>query len=375
MKHLLAHYDFLIVGTGLFGATAANRLNELGYKVLVIEKRNHIAGNIYTKKVDGIDIHEYGAHIFHTDNEEVWSYVNRFMKFHMYSHQVKARYHDELYTLPFNMFTYEEMFKTNNIDEIKEIIEKEKEEFFANHDDKDNLECHIIKMVGTTIYRKLVKEYTEKQWHKDCSELPSSIIKRLPMRLEYNDSYFNDKYQGIPLEGYTKLVENMLQGIEVILNVDYLEHKEEFDSLADHVIYTGQLDRLYNFKFGRLEYRSLRFENEVVNVHKFQELPVINYTDKEHEFTRIIEHANFLNQNIDKTYITKEYPKDYVEGDEPYYAVNNEINNNLYQKYFELTKQDKKLIIGGRLGLYKYFDMDDTILEALNLVKDIENGK
>ena len=359
-------YDYLIVGSGLFGATVGYFLKKAGKKVLIIDKRDHIGGNIFTKKENGIDIHVYGAHIFHTTEQEVWDFVNSLDHFIPYNHSVDANYKGEIYSLPFNMYTFEKVFGSTDPDEVVKIIEKEKQE--AGIVDPKNLEEKAISLVGKTIYELLVKSYTEKQWGRKCTELPPFIINRLPFRLTYDKNYFNDQFQGMPEHGYTRIVEKLLEGIEVKLGVDYLTNKDEYNALAENIIYTGQVDALYDYKLGDLEYRSIRFENEWLDQPKFQEKAVINYTDGDTKFTRIIEHSHFLQQYGDKTLISKEFSSTYVRGGEPYYPVNNQRNNELYAKYVELAKQDKNLYLGGRLGLYKYLDMDDTIIEAFKLL-------
>lgn len=359
-------YDYLLVGTGLFNSVVGYFLNKAGKKVLFIEKRDHIAGNIFTKKENGIDIHVYGAHIFHTTEKEVWDFVNTLDNFIPYNHSVDANYKGEMYSLPFNMYTFEKVFGEKEPDSVVKIIEKEKNE--AGITDPKNLEEKAISLVGKTIYELLVKSYTEKQWGRPCTELPPFIISRLPFRLTYDNNYFNDAYQGMPEHGYTRVVEKLLEGLEVKLGVDYLANKEEYDSLAENVIYSGQVDALFNYELGDLEYRSIRFENEWLNQQKFQPKAVINYTDGDTKFTRIIEHCHFLKQYGDKTLISKEYSSTYVRGGEPYYPVNNQKNNELYGRYVELASKNPHLFLGGRLGLYKYLDMDDTIIEAFKLL-------
>lgn len=363
------NYDYLIVGAGLFGATVGYFLNKAGKKVLIIDKRNHIAGNIYTKHENGIDIHVYGAHIFHTTEKEVWDFVNKFDEFIPYNHTVDANYKGEMYSLPFNMYTFEKVFGTKDPDVVQKLIEKERNE--AGITEPKNLEEKAISLVGKTIYEILVKSYTEKQWGRSCTELPPFIISRLPFRLTFDNNYFNDQYQGMPKDGYTRVVENMLNGIEVKLGCDYLSDKDCFNSLADNVIYTGQVDALFDYELGDLEYRSVRFEDEWLDMEKFQPKAVINYTDAENKFTRIIEHCHFLKQYGSKTLISKEYSSSYKRGREPYYPVNNERNNALYKEYVELAKKTPNLHLGGRLGLYKYLDMDDTIIEAFKLLDEL----
>lgn len=360
-------YDYLIVGSGLFGSIFAYEANKKGKKCLVIEKRSHIGGNIYTENIEGIQVHKYGAHIFHTSNKEIWQYINNFAEFNRYTNSPVARYKDELYNMPFNMNTFNKLWGVITPKEAKDKIEEEKRE--AGIKGPKNLEEQAISLVGKTIYEKLVKGYTEKQWGKRATELPSFIIKRLPVRFIYDNNYFNDKYQGIPIGGYTQIIEKMLKGIEVKLNYDFFDHREELEKVAEKIIFTGPIDKYYNYKFGELEYRSLRFETEVLDLENYQGNAVVNYTEYEIPYTRIIEHKHFEYENDNpKTVITKEYPDEWVQGKEPYYTINDEKNNSLYQKYLELAKNDKNIIFGGRLGQYKYFDMDKVIAEALNCV-------
>ncbi len=362
-------YDYLIVGSGLFGSTFAYEANKKGKKCLVIDKRNHIGGNIYTEKIEGINVHKYGAHIFHTNNEEVWKYINSFAEFNRYTNSPIAIYKDELYNMPFNMNTFNKLWGVKTPKEAKEKIEEEKKS--ANITEPKNLEEQAISLVGKTIYEKLIKGYTEKQWGKRATELPSFIIKRLPVRFIYDNNYFNDKYQGIPIGGYTKIIEKMLDGIDVKLNCNFFENREALEKIAKKIIFTGPIDEFYNYKFGELEYRSLRFEDEIIDEENYQGNAVVNYTEYEVPFTRIIEHKHFEfgEGNPYKTIITREYPDKWTIGKEAYYSINDEKNNQLYEKYFELSKQNKNVIFGGRLGTYKYYDMDKVILEALKLVK------
>ncbi len=360
-------YDYLIVGSGLYGAIVARELKNAGYKVLIIEKRNHIAGNVYTEKRDNINVHVYGAHIFHTSDEKVWNYVNKYAKFNDFINSPLAYYKGEYYHMPFNMNTFHEIWGVNTAEEAKAKIEEEKAK--ENIKEITNLEGQAISLVGRTIYERLVKGYTEKQWGRDCKDLPSFIIKRLPLRFEYNNNYFNDIYQGIPIGGYTKLVENIIGDIEVKLNEDYLKNKDYWSKQAKNIIYTGAIDEFYDYKFGELEYRSLKFEVERIEKEFYQKNCVINYTEREVPYTRIIEHKYFENDQSPVTWITKEYPSDYKKGMEKFYPVNDEKNNNLYKKYAELTSNEKNIFFGGRLGKYKYYDMDDVIAEAL---KDFE---
>lgn len=360
-------YDYLIVGSGLYGAIVARELKNAGYKVLIIEKRNHIAGNVYTEKRDNINVHVYGAHIFHTSEEKVWNYVNKYAKFNDFINSPLAYYKGDYYHMPFNMNTFHEIWGVNTAEEAKAKIEEEKAK--ENIKEITNLEEQAISLVGRTIYERLVKGYTEKQWGRDCKDLPSFIIKRLPLRFEYNNNYFNDIYQGIPIGGYTKLVENIIGDIEVKLNEDYLKNKDYWNKQAKNIIYTGAIDEFYDYKFGELEYRSLKFEVERIEKEFYQKNCVINYTEREVPYTRIIEHKYFENDQSPVTWITKEYPSDYKKGMEKFYPVNDEKNNNLYKKYAELASNEKNIFFGGRLGKYKYYDMDDVIAEAL---KDFE---
>lgn len=361
-------YDFLIVGSGLFGAIFAYEATKKGKKCLVIEKRENIAGNIYTKEVEGIQVHEYGAHIFHTSNKEVWDYIQQFAEFNRYTNCPIARYKDELYNLPFNMNTFSKMWNIKTPDEAKSIIAKQIKE--ADISEPQNLEEQALSLVGRDIYEKLVKGYTEKQWGRKATELPSFIIKRLPVRFTYDNNYFNDKYQGIPVGGYTQIIEKMLQGIEVRLNTDFFKDRENFENIADKILFTGMIDEYFNYCFGELEYRSLRFESEILNKDNYQGNAVVNYTEYEVPFTRIIEHKHFENTVCPKTVITREYPANWKKGDEPYYPVNNEKNDNLFKKYKELAEKENKVIFGGRLGMYKYFDMHNIVAEALKCVNE-----
>ena len=364
-------YDYLIVGSGLYGAIVARELKNAGYKVLIIEKRNHIAGNVYTEKRDNINVHVYGAHIFHTSDEKVWNYVNKYAKFNDFINSPLAYYKGEYYHMPFNMNTFHEIWGVNTAEEAKAKIEEEKAK--ENIKEITNLEEQAISLVGRTIYERLVKGYTEKQWGRDCKDLPSFIIKRLPLRFEYNNNYFNDIYQGIPIGGYTKLVENIIGDIEVKLNEDYLKNKDYWYTQAKNIIYTGAIDEFYDYKFGELEYRSLKFKVERIEKEFYQKNCVINYTEREVPYTRIIEHKYFENDKSDVTWITKEYPADYKKGMEKFYPMNDEKNNNLYKKYAELASNEKNIFFGGRLGKYKYYDMDDVIAEALKDFVEIRN--
>jgi len=371
----MKQYDYLVVGAGLFGAVFAQQAKEKGKKVLVIDKRPHIAGNIYTKKVEGIDVHEYGAHIFHTNDRDVWKYVTKFIEFNRFTNSPVANYHGELYSLPFNMYTFNKMWGVVTPEEAINKIEEQKKA--ANITTATNLEEQAISLVGTDIYEKLIKGYTEKQWGRPCNELPAFIIKRLPVRLTFDNNYFNALYQGIPVGGYTKLVENLLAGIEVRLNVDYLEAKEEYDMLAEKVVYTGPIDAYFDYRLGTLEYRSVRFENELLDIPNFQGNAAVNYTDRETPWTRIIEHKWFTfgkdeeGNDLPKTVISREYSSEWKQGDDPYYPVNDEKNTALYEQYKELASHETNILFGGRLGEYKYYDMDKVIASALEKSKEI----
>ena len=363
-------YDYLVVGSGLFGSVFARQAADAGKKVLVIDKRPNIAGNVYTEKVEGINFHKYGAHIFHTNNTEVWNYVNRFATFNRFTNSPVANYKGELYSMPFNMYTFNKMWGVVTPEEAAAKIEEQKKEITG---EPQNLEEQAISLVGRDIYEKLVKGYTEKQWGRDCKELPAFIIKRLPVRLTFDNNYFNALYQGIPVGGYTKMVANMLDGIEVRLNTDYLENKDELDKLAEKVVYTGAIDAYFDYKLGALEYRSVRFDTEVLDTPNFQGNAAVNYTDRETPWTRIIEHKWFEfgkddeGNDIPKTVISREYSSEWKVGDEPYYPVNDEKNGKLYQEYKKLAEDEKNVIFGGRLGEYKYYDMDAVIASALGL--------
>ena len=364
-------YDYLIVGSGLFGAVCAYELKNRGKKVLVLEKRNHIGGNIYTEKIEGINVHKYGAHIFHTHDKAVWDYVCGFADFNNYINSPIAIYKDELYNLPFNMNTFSKLWGVKTPAEAEAKIEEEKRGCAIS--EPKNLEEQAISLVGKTIYEKLVKGYTAKQWGRECTELPAFIIKRLPVRLTYDNNYFNDRYQGIPVGGYTQIIEKMLSGVEVRLNTDFLADKEAFSALSDKIIYTGTIDAYYDYCFGELEYRSVRFETSVLNEKNHQGNAVVNYTDSEVPYTRVIEHKHFeFDTTSPRTVISKEYSKAWTKGEEPYYPVNNAENNAKYLKYKSLAEKEKGVIFGGRLGLYKYLDMDDVIAEALKTVGEIE---
>lgn len=366
-------YNYLIVGSGLFGSVFARQAADAGKKVLVIDKRPNIAGNVYTEKVEGINFHKYGAHIFHTNNTEVWNYVNRFATFNRFTNSPVANYKGELYSMPFNMYTFNKMWGVVTPEEAAAKIEEQKKEITG---EPQNLEEQAISLVGRDIYEKLVKGYTEKQWGRDCKELPAFIIRRLPVRLTFDNNYFNALYQGIPIGGYTKLVENLLEGIEVRLNEDYLEDKAEWNAMAEKVVYTGAIDAYFDYALGNLEYRSVRFENEILDIPNFQGNAAVNYTDRETPWTRIIEHKWFEfgkdddGQEIPKTVISREYSSEWKPGDEPYYPVNDEKNGALYEKYRLLAQKEENVIFGGRLGEYKYYDMDAVIASALSMCEN-----
>ena len=360
----MSHYDYLIVGAGLYGAVCAREAVNAGKKVLVIDKRPHIAGNVHTEEVEGINVHVYGAHIFHTNDRTVWDYVNQFAEFNRFTNSPVANYKGELYSLPFNMYTFNKMWGVVTPEEAQAKIEEQKRQ--AGITEPKNLEEQAISLVGTDIYEKLVKGYTEKQWGRPCRDLPAFIIKRLPVRFTFDNNYFNALYQGIPMGGYTKMVANMLDGIEVRLNVDYFDHKAELDALADKVIYTGPIDAYFDYRLGNLEYRSVRFETEVLDKPNFQGNAAVNYTDRETPWTRIIEHKWFEFGDQPKTVISREYSSEWKPGDEPYYPVNDQRNGALYQQYKALADAEEKVIFGGRLGEYKYYDMDAVIASALN---------
>lgn len=365
-------YDYLVVGSGLFGAVFARQATDAGKKVLVIDKRPNIAGNVYTEKVEGINFHKYGAHIFHTNNTEVWNYVNRFATFNRFTNSPVANYKGELYSMPFNMYTFNKMWGVVTPEEAAAKIEEQRQEITG---EPQNLEEQAISLVGRDIYEKLVKGYTEKQWGRDCKELTAFIIKRLPVRLTFDNNYFNALYQGIPIGGYTKMVANLLDGIDVQLNEDYLVNRAKWDALADKVVYTGAVDAFFDYSLGNLEYRSVRFENEVLDIPNFQGNAAVNYTDRETPWTRIIEHKWFEfgkdenGNDLPKTIISREYSSEWKPGDEPYYPVNDEKNGELYKKYRALADKEDKVIFGGRLGEYKYYDMDAVIASALECAK------
>ncbi len=360
-------YDYVIVGAGLFGSIFAYEAKKRGKKSLVIEKRNHVGGNIYCKNIEGINVHMYGAHIFHTNNKEVWNYVNNLCEFNNYINSPVANYKGELYNLPFNMNTFYQLWKVKTPNEAKAKIEEQLRE--VNIGEPKNLEEQAIKLIGKDVYEKLVKGYTEKQWGKRATELPAFIIKRLPVRFTFDNNYFNDRYQGIPNGGYNVIIEKLLDGVEVKLNTDFFQDREYFEGIADKVVFTGMIDEFYNYKFGELEYRSLRFENEILDNENYQGNAVVNYTEYEIPYTRIIEHKHFEYGTQPKTVITREYPSKWQRGSEPYYPINNAKNNSTYLKYKELADKEKNVIFGGRLAEYKYYDMHNVIEQALVAVK------
>lgn len=361
-------YDYLVVGAGLFGSIFAYEANKRGKKCLVIDKRDHIGGNIYTKETESINVHVYGAHIFHTSNKEVWEYINKFAEFNRYTNSPIAIYKDELYNMPFNMNTFNKLWGVRTPVEAKAKIDSQIAE--SGIVEPKNLEEQAIKLVGKDIYEKLVKGYTEKQWGTKATDLPAFIIKRLPVRFTYDNNYFNDKYQGIPTGGYTKIIKKMLDGIEVRLNTDFFKNREQLQNIAEKVVFTGMIDEFYDYKFGALEYRSLKFEHEILNEENHQGNAVVNYTEYEVPYTRIIEHKHFEYGTQPKTVITKEYPSKWNKGDEPYYPINNDKNNKLYSKYKELADNETKVIFGGRLAEYKYYDMHNVIEQALKCVNE-----
>lgn len=359
-------YDYLIVGAGLFGSIFAYEAKKRGKNCLVIDKRPHIGGNIYTKEVEGINVHEYGAHIFHTSNHEVWKYIQQFATFNRYTNSPIARYKDEIYNMPFNMNTFNKLWGVITPEQAKKKIEQQIKE--SGITDPKNLEEQAISLVGRDIYEKLVKGYTQKQWGRRCDELPSFIIKRLPVRFTYDNNYFNDLYQGIPIGGYTQIIEKMLEGIDIRLNCNYFSNRKELETIANKIVFTGMIDQYYDYCFGELEYRSLRFETEVLEMENYQGNAVVNYNEYEIPYTRIIEHKHFEYGETRKTVITREYPATWKKGDEPYYPMNDEKNNCLYEKYKALADKENKVIFGGRLGMYKYYDMHHIISEALDMV-------
>lgn len=366
-------YDYLIVGAGLFGAVFASEARKNGKKCLVIDKRNHIGGNVYTEKIEGINVHTYGAHIFHTNDRNVYDYLSQFTTFNRFTNSPVANYKGELYSLPFNMYTFNRMWNVKSPEEAMRVIEEQRKEIKG---EPANLEEQAISLVGRDIYEKLIKGYTEKQWGRDCKELPSFIIKRLPVRLTFDNNYFNALYQGIPIGGYTKMVENMLEGTEVRLNEDYLKNKSEYDRLAEKIVYTGPIDAYFEYSLGALEYRSVRFENELLDIPNFQGNAAVNYTDRETPWTRIIEHKWFEfgkdedGNELEKTYISREFSSEWKVGDEPYYPVNDDKNSELYNRYRTLADAEKNVIFGGRLGEYRYYDMDQVVARALQVSKE-----
>lgn len=360
-------YDYLIVGAGLFGAVFAHEANKKGKKCLVIDKRAHIGGNIYTEDVEGIAVHRYGAHIFHTSNREVWEYVQQFAEFNRYTNSPVANFHGEIYSMPFNMYTFNKMWGVVTPEEAQQKIDEQVKASKIEH--PQNLEEQAISLVGKDIYEKLVKGYTEKQWGRRATELPAFIIKRLPVRLTYDNNYFNDTFQGIPIGGYTGMIEKMLAGIDVRLGVDFFENRETLKAEAEKLVFTGMIDAYFDYSLGELEYRGLKFETELLDMKNYQGNAVVNYTDYETPYTRIIEHKHFEFGTQPKTVITREYPQTWVRGEEPYYPMNDDKNNRLYEKYKELADKETDVIFGGRLGQYKYYDMDDVIEAALNCVK------
>jgi UDP-galactopyranose mutase len=363
----VSNYDYLIVGSGFFGSICAYELNKIGKKCLVIEKRNHIGGNCYTENKDNINIHTYGPHIFHTSNEEVWNWINQFVKFNNFTLRPVANYKGEIYSLPFNMWTFSKLWNISHPDEAKNIIKLQSSDI----NDPKNLEEQAIKLVGKDVYYKLIKGYTEKQWRKSAIELPKEIIQRLPVRFTYDNNYFNDKYQGIPIGGYTQIFKKLLYGIDIKLNIDYLSDKDYWNSKADNIIYTGPIDAFFNYEFGELEYKTTRFDHKRLDMDNYQGCCVMNYTEYEVPYTRTIEHKHFEDSDSDITWVTWEYPEEYDRNKEPYYPVNDEINNNIYEKYKNLSKELNNIYFGGRLAEYKYYDMHKVIESALNFVKKL----
>lgn len=360
-------YDYLIVGSGLFGATFAHEMTKIGKSCLLIDKRSHLGGNVFTENIEGINVHKYGAHIFHTSDKRIWNYVNQFADFNNYINSPVAIYKNELYNLPFNMNTFAKMWGIKSPQEAKQIISKQIAQL--NIIEPKNLEEQALSLVGTDVYTKLVKGYTEKQWGRSCTELPAFIIKRLPLRFTFDNNYFNDRYQGIPIGGYTQIIEKMLVGCKVVLNTTYKEFIKTTKDTFGKILYTGMIDEYFDFCLGNLEYRTVRFENEILNTDNYQGNAVVNYTEREIPFTRIIEHKHFEFGKQEKTIISKEYPIEWHPGIEPYYPINNDKNSSLYEKYCNLAAKEKNVIFGGRLGQYKYYDMDKTIIAALELVK------
>lgn len=364
-------FDYLIVGTGLFGAVFAYLANKAGKRCLAIDKRDHLGGNIYCENIEGINVHKYGAHIFHTSNEEVWKFVNNLVPFNNYINSPVAQYKDKLYNLPFNMNTFYQLWGVKTPKEAKEMIEKQKRE--ANIQEPSNLEEQAISLIGKDIYDILIKEYTEKQWGRKCTELPAFIIKRLPVRFTFDNNYFNDPYQGIPIGGYNQLIKRLVDGTECKVNSDFFSNRAYYEGLAEKVIFTGKIDEYFNYCFGKLEYRTVKFETEILDCDNFQGNAVINYTEKEIPYTRIIEHKHFEFGTQEKTVISKEYSSEWTEGAEPFYPVNNERNNELYNQYLSLAEKEKNTIFGGRLAEYKYYDMDMVIARAMDLYEKTSN--
>jgi UDP-galactopyranose mutase len=362
----MKYYDYLIVGAGLFGSVFAREATNKGFKCLIVEKRNHIAGNAYTENIAGINVHMYGAHIFHTSNKRVWDYVNSFAEFNRFTNSPIANYKGELYNLPFNMNTFYQLWGVKTPQEALDLIERQRLEY-KHIVNPANLEEQALILAGKDIYEKLIKGYTEKQWGRSAREIPAFIIKRLPFRFTFDNNYFNDLYQGIPIGGYTKLIQNMLNGIEVITQIDYLQNKHDLDIRAKKVIYTGKIDEYYDYCFGKLDYRGLHFENELINITNFQGNAVVNYTDREVPFTRIIEHKHFEYGNQDVTYITREYPHEFSQTNESFYPINDDKNQNIYLKYKEMSDKEENVFFGGRLAEYKYYDMHQVIESALDL--------
>ena len=367
-------YDYLLIGAGLFNGVVARHLTDSGKKVLVVEKRSHTGGNVYCENVEGINVHKYGAHIFHTNDREVWDYVNGFCEFNRYTNSPVANYKGELYNLPFNMNTFNKMWGVVTPKEAFDIIEKQKKAAGTEDREPANLEEQAISLVGTDIYEKLVKGYTEKQWGRSCKELPAFIIKRLPVRYTFDNNYFNDRFQGIPIGGYNVIIDKLFKGCDIRLQCDYFDHRKELDQEADRIVYTGPIDRFFDYSLGELEYRTLRFETEVLDEPNYQGNAVINYTDGETPFTRIIEHKHFEFGTQDKTVITREYPAEYEKGMEPYYPVNDEKNQQLYLRYREKADELENVYFGGRLGEYKYYDMDKVIRSAFDFLDKLDEN-
>ena len=363
----MKQYDYLLVGSGLFAGVFAYFAGKQGKKCLVLEKRDHLGGNIYCENIEGINVHRYGAHIFHTSNREVWNFVNSLVEFNRYTNSPVANYKGEMYNMPFNMNTFSRMWGISTPEEAKKIIQEQRKVIKG---EPKNLEEQAISLVGTHIYQKLVKGYTEKQWGRECKDLPAFIIKRLPVRYTYDNNYFNDPYQGIPVDGYNALIERLFEGCEIRTGVDYLEHRQEYENAAERIVYAGTIDGYFGYQFGNLEYRSLRFETETLNTDNYQGVAVVNYTDRETPFTRIIEHKHFEFGTQEKTVITREYPVNWKPGMEPYYPVNDEKNQALYEKYRALAEKEERVIFGGRLAEYRYYDMDKVIRSALDRAKE-----